>query len=252
MAMAPKIRTYHCAFCTNLVLATTHRISRLPTRKGVQMERGSEMERGVEMGMGMGDGSFILPVCGVVPVFEEGDRKGNKEGGEMDRMDMSSDEEGGEEGSGEQRGNAGGVGEGKRRESEGIIGRDMPDYGFTSLLSLSQGGAGGAGAGGKDVVIRREDGFEKRRLYRCGRCGVVVGYEVLGEDGKGRGRIFDRGIGDGDRDEDGERAFEGKILYLLKGGLMSTEVMAGGKRVMEQDAEVVGARGGGEGMGVWE
>lgn len=42
----------------------------------------------------------------------------------------------------------------------------------------------------KIVVVRREDGFEKRRVWRCGRCGVGVGYEVVGKEDEGRGRVM--------------------------------------------------------------
>lgn len=55
------------------------------------------------------------------------------------------------------------------------------------------------------LVVRREDGFEKRRLYRCGRCGVGVGYEVLRE-GKGEGE-------------------GGKVVFLMEGGLVETGEM---------------------------
>ncbi|KAM0801680.1 hypothetical protein BDR22DRAFT_962090 [Usnea florida] len=61
----------------------------------------------------------------------------------------------------------------------------------------------------KVVVVRREDGFEKRRVYRCGRCGVVVGYEVLREgEGEGRGREG-----------------EGRVMYMMEGGLVETGEM---------------------------
>lgn len=53
--------------------------------------------------------------------------------------------------------------------------------------------------------MRREDGFEKRRMYRCGRCGVGVGYEVLREDGRGEE--------------------EGRVLFLMEGGLVETGEM---------------------------
>lgn len=55
------------------------------------------------------------------------------------------------------------------------------------------------------LVVRREDGFEKRRVYRCGRCGVGVGYEVLREGG-----------GEGT---------EGRVVYLMEGGLVETGEM---------------------------
>ncbi|KZF25459.1 hypothetical protein L228DRAFT_244304 [Xylona heveae TC161] len=50
----------------------------------------------------------------------------------------------------------------------------------------------------KALVVRREDGFEKRVLYRCGRCRVAVGYVLEGER---------------------------KVVYLLPEGLVRTKEM---------------------------
>lgn len=61
----------------------------------------------------------------------------------------------------------------------------------------------------KPVIIRREDGFEKRTLLRCARCKLVLGY-LLDETHPGTG---------------GEDA---KPVYLLPGGMISTSDMAKG------------------------
>lgn len=66
----------------------------------------------------------------------------------------------------------------------------------------------------KAVVVRREDGFEKRRVWRCGRCGVGVGYGVVG----GGGGVV-RGAGD-----EGGRGVE-RVMFLLEGGLVETGEM---------------------------
>lgn len=58
------------------------------------------------------------------------------------------------------------------------------------------------------VIVRREDGFERRRLFRCGRCGVGVGYEILGEG-------------------EGEKGRKERVVYLLVGGLVKSEDMGG-------------------------
>ena len=88
-----------------------------------------------------------------------------------------------------------------------------------SSLHIESGvsdGGGGGGVGGslpslltatlrparKVLVVRREDGFEKRRVYRCGRCGVGVGYEIVREGGG-----------------------EGRVIYLMEGGLVETGEM---------------------------
>ncbi|KAJ8061990.1 hypothetical protein OCU04_009773 [Sclerotinia nivalis] len=210
----PKINTYHCTFCTNLLLATTHTISTLPTRKG----RAGQ-------GDGDGDGSFILPVSGVVPGFADaGDAMDTTQDG-----DSAEDREGGEGEVGEN--SAGG---GEQDGEDGKEDEPLPTHGYTTLLSLTQPN--------KQIIIRREDGFEKRGLWRCGRCAVVVGYEVFGEENAGK-----KGKGKEVEGEEGHGGFEGKILYLLRGGLMSTKVMADGKKVTEQDAGVLGSA-----LGVWE
>lgn len=65
----------------------------------------------------------------------------------------------------------------------------------------------------KALVIQRDDGWERRRVWRCARCGVGVGYEIEGTDG-GEG-----GAGDEERL---------RVMYLLEGGLVETgEMMAG-------------------------
>ncbi|KAI9797911.1 MAG: hypothetical protein M1825_005680 [Sarcosagium campestre] len=67
----------------------------------------------------------------------------------------------------------------------------------------------------RPVVIRREDGFEKRWLYRCARCRSVVGYTI--DDREGR-----IGVGAGGRataaaaEEESEEVE--KVAYLLPGG----------------------------------
>ena len=62
------------------------------------------------------------------------------------------------------------------------------------------------------MVVRREDGFEKRRVWRCGRCGVGVGYEIVGG-----ARGEDGGLG---KEGDGGRE---RLIYLLEGGLREIE-----------------------------
>lgn len=56
-------------------------------------------------------------------------------------------------------------------------------------------------------MIRREDGFEKRTLLRCGRCKLVVGYSLSPSEDSGS---------------------QARQTYLLPGGLVSTADMATG------------------------
>ena len=69
----------------------------------------------------------------------------------------------------------------------------------------------------KAVVVQREDGWERRRVWRCGRCGVVVAYELEGvEDGTGI-------------EPEGSEKKRLKVMYLLEEGLVETgKMMAGG------------------------
>ena len=57
------------------------------------------------------------------------------------------------------------------------------------------------------LIVRREDGFEKRTLLRCTRCNLAVGYRVEGDSVN----------------------INEKAVFLLLGGLMSTEDMKAGK-----------------------
>ena len=60
------------------------------------------------------------------------------------------------------------------------------------------------------MIVRREDGFEKRSVRRCGRCRLVVGYMLVGGEGNAVG--VGKGSGNG----------VGKVVYLLPGGLVET------------------------------
>lgn len=53
-------------------------------------------------------------------------------------------------------------------------------------------------------MVRREDGWERRRVWRCGRCGLGIGYEVEEEGGlEGKGKKL-------------------RVMFLLEGGLVET------------------------------
>lgn len=67
----------------------------------------------------------------------------------------------------------------------------------------------------KLTLVQREDGYERRRVWRCGRCGLAIGYEVENaESGKGR---------DGEDEEETVR-----VMFVLEEGLVLTERMLGG------------------------
>jgi len=101
-------------------------------------------------------------------------------------------------------------------------------------------------------MIRREDGFEKRYLWRCGWCRLVVGYELdeIHSPSSGEGGEVMDVDGRGKDGEGGEENGRTKVMYLLPGGIMSTEVMANGKRVGE--GEVGLGEEGSTAVAAWE
>lgn len=59
---------------------------------------------------------------------------------------------------------------------------------------------------GKPVIIRRANGFEKSVFMRCTRCNLIIGYKVEGD----------------------AASANDLIIFLLPGGLLSTEDMKAG------------------------
>lgn len=72
----------------------------------------------------------------------------------------------------------------------------------------------------KPTVIRLEDGFEKRYFEKCARCEVIVGYHL-----------------DKSQFEESKSQLGCKedVVYLLPGGLMTTDEMKAGKKM---DSEI--------------
>lgn len=62
-------------------------------------------------------------------------------------------------------------------------------------------------------IVRSEDGFEKRYSQRCGRCALVVGYQLDWQQFEGENRA-------GRRDD---------VVFLLPGGFVTTSEMIMGK-----------------------
>ncbi|KAG9241184.1 hypothetical protein BJ878DRAFT_428679 [Calycina marina] len=77
------------------------------------------------------------------------------------------------------------------------------------------------------TIIRKEDGFERRLLWKCTRCMSVVGYEICDAE--------DVVLGEFIEGEDGGE-WKGRILYVLPGGVRTTEGM--GRKIGEADVEL--------------
>ncbi|KAL1302029.1 hypothetical protein AAFC00_002478 [Neodothiora populina] len=70
------------------------------------------------------------------------------------------------------------------------------------------------------TVIRLDDGFEKRYFETCARCDLIVGYHL--DKSQYEGSKTDKGC----RDD---------VVYLIPGGLMTTDEMKSGKKM---DADI--------------
>lgn len=81
----------------------------------------------------------------------------------------------------------------------------LSSYGYSVLTSTI--------SDRRPIVVRREDGFEKRILVRCGRCKLVVGYR----------------LDDTHYSIDGGRADLPDIIYILPGSVVTTEQMGRGE-----------------------
>lgn len=115
---------------------------------------------------------------------------------------------------------------GEENESgEGTQTGDGIDVGYSLLLSTTQDR--------KPTIVRREDGFEKRTLLRCGRCRLVVGYKLdPAHFGAGKATMagLDQGEGDAEVGRMTGNADEAvEVVYLLPGGLVSSEELKSGK-----------------------
>jgi hypothetical protein len=206
--LPPHIQTYHC-ICTSLLLASTHTLSSLPRRQGSTL-----------------DTAIILPVPSSPPGQDLDQDHSLSRSASPERAEAEADDEDEDSRSAAQ---------GLTKDGE----NDLPPQGYTILLSLTPDR--------KATVIRREDGFERRLLWRCGRCRLVVGYEIEGADSMD---VDDQGKGK-------ELEWKGKVLYLLPGGIMSTELMMNGRKegngkgifgVGEEDVDICV----GKGVGVFE
>ena len=107
--------------------------------------------------------------------------------------------------------------------------RAEPALDLAMILPLNENGGDGENAtekhtslhnvvfGRTPIVVRREDGFEKRTLVRCRRCELVVAYNLSSGDD-------DEQVGGG-----GSAREERDVVYILPGALVSTEDMKVGK-----------------------
>jgi hypothetical protein len=198
---APTIHTYHC-LCNTLLLATTHPLASLPRRAPPSL-----------------DSAIILPLP---PAPKRTASSSPDEQAQRDDDDDDDDEEDDTPSNANPTDPTATASASSRAKTP-----EMPELGYTLLLSTAPDR--------RPTIIRRSDGFEKRYLLRCGRCRLVVGYELDEEHfaamDSGAGGAMDVDQGQGAK----FKAESTKVIYLLPGGIMGTEAMAAGKKINEQD-----------------
>lgn len=120
--------------------------------------------------------------------------------------------------------------------------REKDDY--TLILSLSKDRSA--------KIITREDGFEKRWIWRCGRCRLVTGYQLddahfaQGPNSSTNAMVTAGVIGvdtgaDNDRTEKEKRRMERKrkrYLYILPGAVLPTEELE--REVTKSEVDILG------------
>ncbi|EEH07443.1 conserved hypothetical protein [Histoplasma capsulatum G186AR] len=227
------IKTYHCTFCNHLLLTSTRDLSVLPRRREPARDR-----------------ALILPLP-KTGVGEEEDADEDEES-EDENGCAATEEAVGNDSSNTQQGTGDPTAESKvkKRTKPGSTQKqpEQQQQHYTILLSTTIPDR-------KSIIIRREDGFEKRLMLRCGRCRVVMGYaldEVHFPDhnvGAGAGaRAAGKGGGDGktgdgenDGDDKEEKAREirrkkaEEVVYILPGALVETGEMGKGAIKVETE-----------------
>lgn len=186
------IHTYHC-LCSTLLLATPYHLSSLPTRAPPARDQ-----------------ARILPL----PRFRN-HSDGDEEGGGDDRTDelepANADDDDDDDVDAAADGSTAGKKKKKKKGAEAnpqaaAAAAPRPEPGYLPSLLLPA-----LRPARKITLVQREDGYERRRVWRCGRCGVGIGYEVEKAEGKGGGG-----------GEDEERV---RVMFVLEGGLVETESM---------------------------
>ncbi|KAF3307471.1 hypothetical protein TWF173_002956 [Orbilia oligospora] len=229
----PSIFTYHC-ICSHLILATTRDIFKLPCRQHPGL-----------------DGALIVPLP-PPPRSADSDNESDDNEEEEEEEDEDDDDDDEDDGDAREEENEEGEGEGEGQGERMDIDRRTQETSSGHRTENQTSSVGqGYGAPPKEepepkdytlllssirdrrpCVIRREDGFEKRLLWRCGRCRLIFGYQ-----------IYDEGLEELSKGEDDEinkqkksQSNKNYYVYILPGGLTTA---AGMGSLTERDLQLV-------------
>ncbi|KAK6496505.1 hypothetical protein TWF481_002521 [Arthrobotrys musiformis] len=213
----PSIFTYHC-ICSHLILATTRDIFKLPRRQPPGI-----------------DGALIVPLP-PPPRSADSDNESddNEDDEDDDENENENEEEQGERMDIDKRGQddqeplsqPAAEDETTSAEKGGrpLLEEEPEPKDYTLLLSSIRDR--------RPCVIRREDGFEKRLLWRCGRCRLIFGYQIYDES------LEELSKGGGDEPHKERKSLSNKnyYVYILPGGLTTA---AGMGSLTELDLQLV-------------
>jgi predicted nucleic acid-binding Zn-ribbon protein len=177
-----EIKTFHCRYCSHLLLASTRSIlsatTPLARRGGAARDRALILDIPARIRP-----TTTITATSAQPGSEEEEKEEEETAGSSEDTRMAD---------GEAAGNTTEPGQTSQSSTEAHY--TIP---LATLLPDS-----------KPVIIRRDDGFEKRILFKCGRCRVVVGYEIVPKT-----------IPTSNENEDEKE----RVMYLLPGSLVGTE-----------------------------
>lgn len=211
------VHTFHCTFCSHLVVASTHTLSSVPRRRDPGL-----------------DHAYIFPL----PTPS----KSSPSSGDAGVSDSESSGSSEDESDDKHADPAAATESSTSTSTSRRLKRDKDSY--TLLLTLVRDRA--------PKVITREDGFEKRYIWRCGRCKLVIGYQLdethyeLGpkSDTHGTGTVIvgggDAGAGKDRARKEKERTKWRKWFYVLPGALTETEELG---REPRKEVELVKLEG---------
>ncbi|KAL5340394.1 hypothetical protein BJX70DRAFT_396902 [Aspergillus crustosus] len=198
------ITTYHCRYCATLLIATTRDLSKLPARAHPAADDAKILP--------LRNYSVPAEVTAYYPEFDsKSEEEAKVESERKSRVDAEAEAESASQSVSQSQ---------SQSQSQEIKNKAPIQKHYTILLSTLSREQ-------KPAVTRRSDGFEKRFFARCGRCRVTMGYFLDEVHFPSSGGIlsWQYEVDKGWRDEAKEKEREDRVIYLLPGALMETEIM---------------------------
>ncbi|KAI5837946.1 hypothetical protein DFP73DRAFT_486399 [Morchella snyderi] len=235
----PRVFTYHCAYCSNLFLASTHDFSALPKRKDPGL-----------------DHAIIVPLPPPPKSEDESDSSSSEESSSDEEEDEPEERTKPVEAKPEAPSTQPSEKAPEATTTPAATSsvpvtsmapppapsttlpadsapatiptlREKDDY--TLILSLTKDRTA--------QIITREDGFEKRWIWRCGRCRIISGYQLDDAHFDPPGSTGQSETMDEKEKKRNDRKRK-RYLYILPGAVLPTEEL--GRELKEKEIDVLG------------